>query len=59
LAGERDVIVPATRQRILADGISGARFQTIPDAGHVAFLTHRAEVVRDIRRHLRAVKTSV
>jgi pimeloyl-ACP methyl ester carboxylesterase len=59
LAGARDVIVPVARQRALADGIAGARFETIPSAGHVGFLTHRAEVVRDIRRHLRGVKTAV
>ena len=59
LAGARDVIVPVARQRALADGIAGARFETIFDAGHVGFLTHRAEVVRDIRRHLRGVKTAV
>jgi pimeloyl-ACP methyl ester carboxylesterase len=59
LAGARDVIVPVARQRALADGIVGARFEMISDAGHVGFLTHRAEVVRDIRRHLRGVKTAV
>jgi pimeloyl-ACP methyl ester carboxylesterase len=59
LAGARDVIVPVARQRALAEGIAGARFETIGSAGHVGFLTHRAEVVREIRRHLRAVKTAV
>jgi 3-oxoadipate enol-lactonase/4-carboxymuconolactone decarboxylase len=59
LAGARDVIVPVGRQRMLAEKIAGARFQIIPDAGHVAFLTHRAEVVRGVRRHLRGVKASV
>jgi pimeloyl-ACP methyl ester carboxylesterase len=59
LAGARDVIVPEARQRALADGISGARFRTIASAGHVGFLTHRAEVVRDIRHHLRRVKAAV
>jgi pimeloyl-ACP methyl ester carboxylesterase len=59
LAGARDVIVPVERQRMLAKGILGASFQVIPDAGHVAFLTHRAEFVRDIRRHVRGVKASV
>jgi pimeloyl-ACP methyl ester carboxylesterase len=59
LAGARDVIVPVARQRALADGIAGARFETISDAGHVGFLTHRVEVARDIRRHLRRVKTAV
>ena len=59
VAGARDVIVPVARQRALADAIAGARFETIAGAGHVGFLTHRAEVVRDIRRHLRGVKTAV
>jgi 3-oxoadipate enol-lactonase len=59
LAGARDVIVPVARQRAMAEGISGARFELIANAGHVGFLTHRAEVVRDIRRHLRAVKATV
>jgi pimeloyl-ACP methyl ester carboxylesterase len=53
LAGGRDVIVPAARQRALADSIAGAEFQMIPDAGHIGFLTHRAEVVRAARRFLR------
>jgi pimeloyl-ACP methyl ester carboxylesterase len=59
LAGARDVIVPVARQRGLAEGIFGATFEVIPDAGHVAFLTHRAEMIRGIRRHLRGVKTAV
>src|SRR5262249_59652452 len=45
LAGGRDVIVPPARQRALADSIAGARFEIIEGAGHVGFLTHRAEVV--------------
>ena len=28
----------------------------IDDAGHVGFLTHRPEVVRRVRRHLRRVQ---
>ena len=59
LGGDRDVVVPVARQRMLADGIAGARFEMIPNAGHVAFLTHRAEVVRDIRRHLCGLKAAV
>ena len=56
LAGAGDVIVPATRQRALADGIPGARFATIAEAGHVGFLTHRSQVVRGVRRHLRRAR---
>ena len=59
LAGARDAIVPLDRQRMLAEGIMGARFRIVPDAGHVAFLTHRAEFVREVRRHVRGLKASV
>ncbi len=59
LAGVRDVIVPAARQHALAEEISGARFATIENAGHLAFLTHRAQFVRDVRRHLRGVNAAV
>jgi pimeloyl-ACP methyl ester carboxylesterase len=56
LAGSRDVIVPAARQRALADLIPRARFALIDGAGHVGFLTHRPQVVRDVCRHLRRLK---
>ena len=59
LAGARDVIVPVARQRIVADEIPAARFATIAEAGHVGFLTHRGQVVRDVRRHLRRVKETL
>jgi pimeloyl-ACP methyl ester carboxylesterase len=59
LAGARDVIVPVARQEALAREISGARFATIDDAGHLAFLTHRTRFVRDVRRHLRGVKAAI
>ncbi len=59
LAGGRDVIVPVSRQRALAKDIPGARFETIEDAGHIGFLTHRAVVVRNVRRHLRQVEATV
>jgi 3-oxoadipate enol-lactonase len=55
LAGGRDVIVPAARQRALAELIPGARFAVVEGAGHIGFLTHRAQVVRAVRRHLRRV----
>ncbi len=38
LAGARDVIVPAARQRDLAGEISDARFSVVEEAGHVGFL---------------------
>jgi len=59
LAGARDVIVPVARQRILAEEIPGARLATIPEAGHIGFLTHRGQVVRHVRQHLRQVKETL
>lgn len=58
VAGLRDIIVPASRQRILAQGILGAQFEVIENAGHIGFLTHTTEVVRNVRRHLRKVKAA-
>ncbi len=51
-AGERDVIVPAARQKVLAESIPGARFRPVAEAGHIGFLTHQNEIVRSVRRHL-------
>jgi pimeloyl-ACP methyl ester carboxylesterase len=53
LAGTRDVVVPAARQRALADSIAGARFASIEGAGHVGFLTHRDAVARHVERLVR------
>jgi pimeloyl-ACP methyl ester carboxylesterase len=50
LAGTKDVVVPPSRQKALADAISGARFESIEDAGHVGFLTHSASVVTHVER---------
>ena len=58
IAGSRDVIVPHSRQRMLAQSISGARFETIQGAGHIGFLTHRAEVVGHVSSLMRQVKHS-
>jgi len=58
LAGTRDVIVPVGRQRALAEGIAGTRFEAIEGAGHVGFLTHRAEVARHVGRFLRQAERS-
>ena len=58
LAGSRDAIVPPGRQRDLASAIPGARFEIVEGAGHVGFLTHRAEVVRQVRRMLGTLKHS-
>jgi len=53
LAGTRDVIVPPARQRALASEIAGARYATLEGAGHIGFLTHRADVACHVRRFLR------
>ena len=57
LAGGRDAIVPLARQRALATDISDARFRVIEDAGHVGFLTHRREIVRSVRSHLKRARS--
>lgn len=54
VAGSKDVVVPADRQRDLARSIADARFSTVEGGGHVAFLTHRAEVARLAHRFLRS-----
>ncbi len=59
VAGARDVIVPAARQRALADEIAGARFQIVENAGHIGFLTHQTELIQNVKRHLRQVKAMV
>jgi len=58
LAGSRDIVVPPARQRALASAIPDARFELLEGAGHVAFLTHRTEVVRRVRGLLRSLKHS-
>ena len=50
LAGSRDVVVPAARQRALAAAIPGAHCEVVADAGHVGFLTHSADVARQVER---------
>jgi pimeloyl-ACP methyl ester carboxylesterase len=56
VAGGRDVIVPAVRQRSLAGEISEARFGLIEEAGHIGFLTHKAEVVRCVLKHMKRAR---
>jgi len=58
LGGTRDAVVPPARQRALASAIPGARFESLDGAGHVGFLTHRAEVTRHVRQLLRQVRHS-
>lgn len=50
LAGSRDAIVPPSRQQALASLIPGASFVGLPEAGHIGFLTHGDEIVREIER---------
>ncbi len=58
LAGSRDVIVPATRQKALAASIPGARFEAIIGAGHVGFLTHRREIANKVASMMSEVRHS-
>jgi 3-oxoadipate enol-lactonase len=58
LAGSRDVIVPPSRQRALAAGIPGARYELLDGAGHVGFLTHRVAVAERVRKLVRALRHS-
>jgi pimeloyl-ACP methyl ester carboxylesterase len=50
IAGSRDVVVPPSRQKHLADAIPGAGFETLEGAGHIGFLTHSREVAQHIRQ---------
>jgi pimeloyl-ACP methyl ester carboxylesterase len=59
LAGSRDVIVSSARQQALAKEIPGARCEIIKDAGHIGFLTHRAQVAQHIRRFVQRSRTAV
>lgn len=59
LAGSGDVIIPASRQKRLAQEISGARFQSVEGAGHIAFVTHADAMAAQVREHLQRVKASV
>ncbi len=58
LAGSRDVVIPPSRQRALAESIAGAGFSRIEGAGHVGFLTHRAEVADQLAGFVRKVRRS-
>jgi pimeloyl-ACP methyl ester carboxylesterase len=53
LAGERDVVVGADRQKAMAMGMQDARVQVVPRAGHVGFLTEKKEVAGQVHRFLR------
>jgi len=53
VGGTKDVVVPAKRQKLLAESIPDAVFDALDGAGHVGFLTHRAEVARRVSRFVR------
>lgn len=50
LAGDRDVVVSAEEARRLARRIPHARFQSVRDAGHLAFVTDPSELANRIRK---------
>ena len=53
LSGSKDVMTPPARQRELASALSDSTLATLDGAGHVGFLTHRAEVARLVSRFVR------
>ena len=57
--GPRRRLYRCAGSKRLAEAIAGARFQSVENAGHIGFLTHQAELVRNIRRHLHKVKAAV
>lgn len=59
LGGTKDVVVPPSRQRELAEAIPGAVYDSIDGAGHVGFLTHRSDVAKRISRFVRGRVSSV
>jgi pimeloyl-ACP methyl ester carboxylesterase len=59
LAGTRDVIIPPALQNALAKRVPGACFEVLREAGHIAFLTHRAQVVQRVRRFVKRTSASV
>ena len=58
LGGTHDAIIPVARQKQLASAIAGATFAPLEGAGHVGFLTHRAEVARRFTQWTHAVRQS-
>lgn len=59
LAGAKDAIISASRQKRLAQEISGARYEAIDGAGHIAFVTHADAMARQVRAHMERVKAHV
>jgi pimeloyl-ACP methyl ester carboxylesterase len=59
MAGSRDVVIPPSRQRALANGIAGSSYTEVEGAGHIGFLTHRAEFTDHLRAFVRSVRRSL
>lgn len=53
MAGSRDVVVPPARQQALARSIANSRYVEMDGAGHIGFLTHGNEIVRQMGRLMR------
>ena len=53
LAGSKDVVIPKANQRALAAGIPDSSFEVLENAGHIGFLTHRAEFASQVTRFVR------
>ena len=53
VAGSKDVVVTPTRQKASAALLPESTFTTVDGAGHVGFLTHRAEVATLISQFVR------
>ncbi len=54
LRGEQDVAIAHDRARKLVDGIAGAQWAAVPDAGHTATLEQPQTVTRELRAFLGA-----
>ncbi len=54
LLGDRDYLVPASCANLLAQHYPAHKVQSIPDAGHIPFLTHRNEFVTHVRNFIDA-----
>jgi pimeloyl-ACP methyl ester carboxylesterase len=48
LAGERDVLVPQRNLRELCNGLPNGQFVRVPQAGHLAFVTHAEQVAERV-----------
>jgi len=48
LAGEKDVLVPQRNLRELCNGLPNAQCKRVPQAGHLAFVTHAPQVAEHV-----------